>query len=119
MYGTVTVKNVEFQGRHGASADERRSTRRFQVDVELTWDMSRAIDSDRLSDTINYYDVCSIIVEIGSSDPHRLLESLAGVMVRKLRERWPFAAVSLELRKLHPPCPGNPAYTAVRLSSDG
>jgi dihydroneopterin aldolase len=116
MRGTVTIKNLEFQGKHGASADERRSARRFQVDVELTWDMRRAVESDRLADTLNYHDVCAMLVEIGSSDPHRLLESLAGVMVRALRDRWPFAAVTLELRKLHPPCPGNPSYTAVRLS---
>ena len=29
---------------------------------------------------------------------------------------WPQATITIELRKLHPPCPGNPDYTAVRLS---
>jgi dihydroneopterin aldolase len=117
MNGIVHVRNVEFQGKHGASADERRSTRRFQVDVDLSFPMTRAIESDRLSDTINYYDVCDLIVRIGTARPYRLLEALAAEMVREMRERWPQAQVSIELRKLHPPCPGNPSFTAVRLAS--
>ena len=116
MNGVVQIRNVEFQGKHGASADERRSSRRFQVDVDLTWDLNRSMESDRLSDTINYYDVCQLIVGIGESKPYRLLEKLAAEMVRAIQERWPKVIVDIELRKLHPPCPGNPAYTAVRLS---
>jgi dihydroneopterin aldolase len=115
--GTVKIRNIEFQGNHGATAGERRSARRFQVDVDLAFDIKRAMESDRLADTINYKDVCEIVVEIGTSGPHRLLESLARAMLSAIRERWPQASVELELRKLHPPCPGNPDYTAVRVQS--
>ena len=117
MTGIVRVRNLEFQGAHGATADERRSTRRFQVDVDLRFNMVRAVESDRLQDTINYRDVCAILVEIGESKAHRLLERLAGAMLRALQTRWPNTSIELEVRKLHPPCPGNPDYTAVRLSS--
>ena len=117
MNGIVRVRNLEFQGAHGATADERRSTRRFQVDVDLRVPIGRAIETDRLSDAVNYHDVCAILVEIGESKAHRLLERLAGYMLRALKEKWPHAQVEIEVRKLHPPCPGNPAFTAVRLSS--
>jgi dihydroneopterin aldolase len=113
--GTVRVKNLEFQGAHGATAAERRSTRRFQVDVDLTWELDRPTETDRLADTINYYDVCQLVVEIGESKPYRLLEKLAAEMARAIRQRWSFVTVEIELRKLHPPCPGNPDFTAVRL----
>ena len=116
MTGTVQIRNVEFQGKHGASADERRSSRRFQVDVDLIMPLQRAIESDRLADTVNYRDVCELIVQIGEARPYRLLEALAAEMLREMRKRWPQARISIELRKLHPPCPGNPDYTAVRLS---
>jgi dihydroneopterin aldolase len=82
--GTVQIRNVEFQGKHGASADERRSSRRFQVDVDLVIPMSRAIESDRLADTVNYRDVCELIVQIGEARPYRLLEALAAEMLREL-----------------------------------
>lgn len=115
MTGTVQIRNVEFQGKHGASADERRSSRRFQVDVDLTFPMARSTESDRLADTVNYRDVCEVLVQIGEARPYRLLEALAAEMLREMRKRWPQASIMIELRKLHPPCPGNPAYTAVRL----
>jgi dihydroneopterin aldolase len=115
--GTVHIRNVEFQGKHGASADERRSARRFQVDVDLTFSVARSAETDRLSDTINYRDVCEVIVQIGEARPYRLLEALAAEMLRELNKRWPQAHITIELRKLHPPCPGNPDFTAVRLSS--
>ena len=72
-----------------ATAAERLSTRRFQVDVDLTWDLNRSMETDRLADTINYYDVCQLIVGIGESRPYRLLEKLAAEMVRAIQERWP------------------------------
>jgi dihydroneopterin aldolase len=68
-------------------------------------------------DTINYKDVCEVVVELGTNEPYHLLEALAGEMLARIRQRWPSAMVELELRKLHPPCPGNPDYTAVRIKS--
>jgi dihydroneopterin aldolase len=118
VIGSVRVRNLEFQGNHGASAAERRTARRFQVDVDLRLDLARAMAGDRLADTVNYHELCAMIVEIGSSRTFRLLEGLAGAMLGEIRARWPHAAVELELRKLHPPCPGNPSYTAVRVHSD-
>jgi 7,8-dihydroneopterin aldolase/epimerase/oxygenase len=114
--GIVHIRNVEFQGKHGASADERRSSRRFQVDVDLEIEMSRAMESDRLADTVNYRDVCEVVVTIGEARPYRLLEALAAEMLREMKTRWPAAKIAIELRKLHPPCPGNPDFTSVRLS---
>ena len=116
MTGSVHIRNVEFQGKHGASADERRSSRRFQVDVDLHFPVERAAESDRLTDTINYRDVCEVVVQIGEARPRRLLEALAAEMLRELHKRWPQAQIMIELRKLHPPCPGNPDFTAVRLA---
>ena len=116
MLGTVSVRNLEFQANHGASADERRSARRFQVDVDVTYDLSRAIESDRLQDTLNYHELCGMLLELGTARAQRLLESLGGAMVSAIRTRWPGVKVDLEVRKLLPPCPGNPSSTSVRLS---
>jgi dihydroneopterin aldolase len=117
MINVVKIRNVEFQANHGATAGERRSARRFQVDVDLTFDMRRSMETDRLADTINYKDVCELIVEIGTSKPYKLLERVAAAMLTAITQRWPNTIIELELRKLHPPCPGNPDYTAVRIRS--
>jgi len=116
---TIALCGLEFEGRHGASAVERRSTRKFVVNVEVDLEAKQAEQSDRLADTVDFREIGEIIVNLGTGEPHRLLESLARRMVDALRGRFPTARrVRLELRKLNPPgCAGHPAYSAVRLEA--
>ena len=115
---TISLSRIEFDGRHGATAVEQRTKRKFEVDVELDVDVAVAERSDKLADTVDYSRVADVIVGIGAGEPHHLLESLARRMVDNLRGRFTaIKAVRLELRKLNPPtCPGHPAYSAVRIS---
>ena len=115
---TISLARLEFDGRHGATAVERRATRKFEVDVELDVDVSAAEHSDKLGDTVDYSRVAEIIVGIGVGEPHHLLESLARRMVDNVRGHFPAVKrVRLELRKLNPPtCPGHPAWSSVRIT---
>ncbi|HVT09714.1 MAG TPA: dihydroneopterin aldolase [Polyangia bacterium] len=114
---TIALAQLGFEGRHGATALERRHTRKFEVDVELVLEGSAAERSDRLGDTVDYSKVAEVIVVIGTGEPHRLLESLARRMVDGIRDTFPAVGrIALALRKLNPPsCPGHPAYSEVRL----
>ena len=111
----ISVRNLEFEGRHGVYAEERATFRRFQVDVELRADVADAIGSDRLVDTVDYHAVSAIVEEMGRTQTFHLLEALAGAMAQAIAERWPKVGITLEVRKLNPPCPGNPSWTAFRL----
>jgi dihydroneopterin aldolase len=115
---TIALSRIEFDGRHGATAVERRANRKFEVDVELDVDVTGAERSDKLADTVDYSRVAEVIVGIGVGEPHHLLESLARRMVDNLRGRFTAVKrVRLELRKLNPPtCPGHPAWSAVRIT---
>lgn len=114
---TIVLSRIEFDGRHGATAVERKATRKFEVDVELDVDVRAAEQNDRLADTIDYSRVADVVVGIGAGEPHHLLESLARRMVDGVRRQFPtIGRIRLELRKLNPPtCPGHPAFSAVRL----
>ena len=84
------------------------------MEIEASLDQARA--SDKLDDTVDYREVAQIIVDLGTSETHHLLESLAGRMLDRLAARFPSASFRMELRKLNPPaCPGHPAYAAVRM----
>ena len=115
---TIALSRLEFDGRHGNTAIERRSSRKFEVDVEVDCDARAAEQSDKLRDTVDYSRVAEVIVGIGTGEPYHLLESLARRMVDELRARFPAAKqVRLGLRKLNPPtCPGHPAHSAVRIT---
>ena len=115
---TIVLRAIEFEGRHGATAIERKSLRKFQVDMEVDVDGDSGRSTNRLADTVNYADLAETIVHVGTGEPVRLLESLAHRMLEALQEQVPSGRFRLEVRKLHPPsCPGHPAYSAVRVQS--
>jgi dihydroneopterin aldolase len=116
---TIVLRDIGFEGRHGATAIERKSLRKFEADLEVDIDGDSGQRTDRLADTVDYSALAEIIVSIGAGEPHRLLESLARRMLETLESRVPGARFRLELRKLNPPsCAGHPAFSAVRVQSD-
>lgn len=115
MTDSVFVRGLEFEGNHGYSAAERRGTRRFRVHLTLELPLAAAAASDRIADTVDYWKVSEIVVALGTKSTFRLLEALAGAMAAKIQELYPRAAVTIDLEKLAPPCPGVPASCGVRL----
>ena len=115
MTDSVFVRGLEFEGNHGYSAAERRGTRRFRVHLTLELPLAAAAASDRIADTVDYGKVSVIVVALGTKSTFRLLEALAGAMAAKIQELYPKAAVTIDLEKLAPPCPGVPASCGVRL----
>lgn len=114
----VVLRRLGFEGRHGATAIERRSLRRFEADLEAEIDGDGGQTTDRLADALDYSVLAEVVVRIGTGEPHRLLESLARRMLDALQALAPEARFRLEVRKLNPPsCPGHPEYSAVRLAS--
>ena len=111
----VYVSGIEFEASHGYTAAERKGTRRFRCHIEIRRDLSAAVRSDRIADTIDYRAVCAIAVEIGTSRTFRLLEALAGAIADAVSARYPDAGLTITVEKLAPPCPGAPEVSGVRL----
>jgi len=117
---TLVLARIAFEGRHGATESERRTLRTFEVDVEIDAPLDQAAASDDLADTVDYREVAEIIVGLGTSETHHLLESLGKRMLDELGAKFPRATFRIELRKLNPPaCPGHPAHAAVRMIRPG
>lgn len=116
---TIVLRSLGFEGRHGNTAIERKTLRKFEADLELELDGDSGQRTDRLADTVDYSSLAEIIVGIGTGEPHRLLESLARRILDALQAKVPQARFRLELRKLNPPsCPGHPSYSAVRVQTE-
>jgi dihydroneopterin aldolase len=115
MTDCVFVRGLEFEGNHGYTAAERRGTRRFRVNLTLELPLAAAAASDRIADTVDYWKVSEIAVGLGTKSTFRLIEALAGAIASKIQELYPSAAVTIELEKLAPPCPGVPAACGIKL----
>lgn len=115
MTDCVFVRGLEFEGNHGYTAAERRGTRRFRVNLTLELPLAAAAASDHIRDTVDYWKVSEVVVALGTKSTFRLLEALSGAIGAKIQELYPQAAVTIELEKLAPPCPGVPASCGVKL----
>jgi dihydroneopterin aldolase len=114
----IVLQEIGFDGRHGNTAIERKTLRKFEVDLELEVDGDSGQRTDRLGDTVDYSALAELVVTIGAGEPQHLLESLARRLLDALEARVPHGRFVLEVRKMNPPsCPGHPKYSAVRIAS--
>ncbi len=111
----VFVRGLEFEANHGYYEEERKTTRRFRANIEFRTDLQKASKSDSLADTIDYFQVCEIVLSVGTQQTFKLLERLAGCIADSLQERYADCAVTVEIEKLAPPCPGVPQCCGVRV----
>lgn len=102
--GTIRLKRLQFHTCHGALPHERHVAQEFWVDVTLQLSLSRAGQTDRLRDTVNYATVVSAVEEIMMGPPVKLLETLAWRIhdtVRSLDDR--IEHLEVRVTKADPP----------------
>ncbi|HEV8335296.1 MAG TPA: dihydroneopterin aldolase [Candidatus Polarisedimenticolia bacterium] len=98
----IVLHGVRFHGFHGLTRMEREVGGRYSVDVEMTYDISRALASDRIGDTVDYRKVHQVIQEIGRGESYRLIEALAGRIVTTILQQFPVDEVFIRLHKETP-----------------
>jgi dihydroneopterin aldolase len=75
---TITIDGIEVWANHGVMPHEADLGQRFRVDVAIHLDLSAAIASDDLIDTVDYGALSSLIVLSFGAPRARLVEVVAG-----------------------------------------
>lgn len=88
-----------FYAHHGYYQAERELGQKFEVDVELECDVSKAIQTDSLHDTMNYRDIFTRVSEIFNSYKFTLLETLADKIAHDILKQFPIHSVRIRVRK--------------------
>ncbi len=80
----IELRGMSFQGRHGVRPAERDQAQEFKVDLEIQADLTKAGQTDRLADTVDYTQARAAVREVIEGESMQLLESLASeaVLVR-------------------------------------
>jgi 7,8-dihydroneopterin aldolase/epimerase/oxygenase len=115
MEDKIILHNMVFRGRHGVHPAERELGQRFEVDVELGLDLSRAMASDALPDTVDYSRLHAIVREEVEERHYQLIEALAGAMVRRLLAELPVTSVLVRVRKPQVPLNGILSFAGVEI----
>jgi dihydroneopterin aldolase len=102
----IELKEMLFFAHHGVFDEERLVGNMFEVDLKFRADITKAIQSDDVADTISYADIYDITAgEV--SKPSALLEHLAGRIIRVVRSKYPcISEIEIKVSKLNPPVNG-------------
>jgi dihydroneopterin aldolase len=114
---SILIDGLEFYAYHGASDPEQVVGHRYLVDVRLSVDTRLAAASDRLTDTVSYSRVAKRIVQVGTEEQFRLLETLAGRLADMIFAEFPpVQALCLRVRKMCPPMNAIVASVGVEIT---
>ena len=97
---------MKFYGYHGVGAFEKDNGGQFEVDLEMDFDMSTAMESDSIEDTIDYTRVHKMISNVIENRKYNLLEALAGNILKVLFEEVDIDKAKIFLRKKYVPLEG-------------
>lgn len=84
----LSLEGMQFHGFHGTEEWERTTGCRFELDVELHGDLSRAAATDRLEDAIDYRQVHSLARSVVEGETHELVERVAGRLMEEMMARF-------------------------------
>lgn len=99
----ITLHNMRFFGRHGVMEQEQVTGGDFVVTVRVGYDVTRAMVSDNVDDTLNYAMLYELIRR-EMEQPSRLLEHVAGRIAERIFGELPdVTTVDIELTKVNPP----------------
>jgi dihydroneopterin aldolase len=78
----IRLDGIRAFGRHGANPGEREAAQPFDVTAVIELDLQAAEQSDDLKDTLDYGVMRTAIAQIVASTSFRLIERLAGEVLR-------------------------------------
>jgi len=102
----ISLENIRLYGYHGATSNERELGQRFEVDVEITADLSDAVKHDDMKRTINYEKVFRLVEAEVTRERYHLLETLAAKLARDILGQFGATEVLVRIRKPSVPIAG-------------
>ena len=111
----IVISGLREMGVHGVLPEEQVRPQPFEIDIELSVDVSAAGASDDLDDTVDYGAVCDAVGRVVASEQYRLLERLASRIAEVCRADPRVIGAIVEVRKLHPPVRAMVNYVGVRV----
>jgi dihydroneopterin aldolase len=101
--GYVFLKDVRFHAFHGVMPQEGQVGADFLVNLRIGYPLGKAMESDEVSDTLNYAEVYALVAQ-EMKQPSKLLEHVAGRIVQRISEHFPLVtSIDLTLMKQNPP----------------
>lgn len=115
MKSYILLENIEIYAHHGVSRQEAIVGNNFLINIRIKAEMSSAIFTDNLTDTLNYAEIYEII-KTEMDIPSKLLEHAGGRIVKALKNKFAeIEEIELKISKKNPPIEGQIEFASVIL----
>jgi 7,8-dihydroneopterin aldolase/epimerase/oxygenase len=112
----VELRGISIYTHHGVTEAEREVGQRLEIDVSFDVPDCDAVLTDRVEDTVDYAEVCDIVVLAATERSYRTLERLGQVICDRLTERFDARSVHVRAAKPEPPLPVTVGEAAVEVA---
>lgn len=100
MNDYIEIDNLIVFANHGVFREEETMGQRFMISLKLYADISKAANTDDISNSINYGEVCSFVTEFTKTHRAKLIEKAAQDIAYALLEKYPLLkTVEVKLKK--------------------
>ncbi|MEP0861120.1 MAG: dihydroneopterin aldolase [Ignavibacterium sp.] len=107
MENIIRIKKATFYGYHGVRSEEQSVGGKFEADVDIYTDFSKAAKKDSLTDTIDYHKVYKFLYRMALEQKYYLIEALAMRIADELLINFQtINKVAVRIRKNNPPLGG-------------
>lgn len=100
---TLRLRGIRFETHIGAFDEERSSRQELVVDVDLSLSVDSLPERDVYGDVVDYAAAVRHIVEAGTTETYRLLETYAKRVVERLLSEMPAMTVRVAVTKKNVP----------------
>lgn len=99
----ILLENLKFHAYHGVLPQERKTGNDYRVSLRIKYDVTEALTSDAVEDTLNYAEVYEIVSQ-EMQVPSALIERVGGRIGDRLFRKFPtIEEVKLTIIKENPP----------------
>lgn len=103
MKSFIHIDDIHLHACHGVLPQEQLTGNDYIINVRVGYDISRAMYTDDVADTLNYAEVYNIIKE-EMNVPSKLIEHVAGRITDHLLASYAdITSITLRITKLNPP----------------
>jgi 7,8-dihydroneopterin aldolase/epimerase/oxygenase len=113
---TIVISDLEVRFRVGVTDEERRVPQRLLLTVEMASDFRKAIATDSIDNTVDYFAVSQALLKFGEDKEWRLIEKLASDIAEMVLAKFKPKRIIVEVKKFVIP---EAQFVAVRLARDG
>lgn len=111
----IFLRDVRIYAYHGVLSQEKKLGTYYLINARIGVDVSLAMSTDSLDDTLNYAQISDLIHQ-EMAQPSDLLERVLGRILNRMQEEFPqIDSIDISLEKQNPPMPGEMAGVGVKV----